>query len=298
VRATLYATEPTLVVDGRSDASKVVQDALLVHIYPVGPTMGSRHHLGQSPLVIGRGEDCEICVDDHTVSRRHVRVALTDEGYVVTDLGSTNGTFLNNDRTTHGRLADGDYLRAGNCIYRFLAGGNVEAEYHEEIYRLTIIDALTELHNKRFFLEFLDRELIRSERRGRPLTLLLFDIDHFKGVNDCLGHLAGDFILRELAARVKSAVRKEELFARYGGEEFAIVLPETPLDEGLALAERVRSLVAERPFLANGVEHPITVSVGVTTTPGYESVTPQALILEADSKLYAAKAAGRNCVRS
>jgi diguanylate cyclase (GGDEF)-like protein len=298
VNAVLHATEPTFVVDGKSDASKVVQDALLVHIYPVGPMMGSRHRLGQSPLVIGRGEDSDICVDEHTVSRRHARVALTDAGYVVTDLGSTNGTFLNNDRTTQGRLTDGDYLRAGNCIFRFLAGGNVEAEYHEEIYRLTIIDALTELHTKRFFLEFLDRELTRSERRGPPLTLLLFDVDHFKRVNDSQGHLAGDFILRELAARVKDAVRKEELFARYGGEEFAIVLPDTTLDEGRVIAERVRSLVAERPFLANGEEHAISVSVGVATAPGYESIAPQALIRDADSKLYAAKGAGRNCVRS
>ena len=163
---------------------------------------------------------------------------------------------------------------------------------------LTIIDALTELHTKRFFLEFLDRELTRSERRGPPLTLFLFDIDHFKRVNDCLGHLAGDFILRELASRVKTAVRKEELFARYGGEEFAIVLPDTTLDEGRVIAERVRSLVAERPFLANGEEHSISVSVGVATAPGYESITPQALIRDADSKLYAAKGAGRNCVQS
>src|SRR5438552_8298891 len=123
------------------------------------------------------------------------------------------------------RLKDGDYLRVGNCICRFLAGGNVEAQYHEEIYRLTIIDALTEIPNKRFFLEFLDRELARTVRYHRPLSLILFDIDKFKVINDQLGHLAGDFTLREMASSLKAAIRKEELFARYGGEEFAVVLP-------------------------------------------------------------------------
>src|SRR5262249_43190695 len=149
-------------------------------------------------------------------------------GVTVADLGSTNGTFLNDALVARAPLKDGDYLRVGNCIYRFLAGGNVEADYHEEIYRLTITDGLTQTHNKRYLLEFLDRELARSQRHTRPLSLVLFDIDRFKAINDELGHLAGDHVLRELAACVKAAVRREELFARYGGEEFAVVLPETP----------------------------------------------------------------------
>src|SRR5947208_12516043 len=109
------------------------------------------------------------------------------------------------------KLKDGDYLRVGNWIFRYLTGGNVEAEYHEEIYRLTIIDALTGIHNKRYLLEFLDRELSRSARHHRPLALLLFDLDLFKAVNDEIGHLGGDFTLRELAGCLKNAIRKEEL---------------------------------------------------------------------------------------
>src|SRR5262249_50951585 len=147
---------------------------------------------------------------------------------------------------------DGDYLRVGNCIHRFLAGGNVEAEYHEEIYRLTIIDALTDIHNKRYLLEFLDRELSRTARYGRPLAIIMFDIDRFKSINDEVGHLGGDFILRELSSLVKGSVRKEELFARYGGEEFVIVLPETKIDAGVLVAERVRGLVERHPFLYEG----------------------------------------------
>ena len=185
-----------------------------------------------TPVVLGRGNDCDIRINDHSVSRRHARIQPGADGYYAVDLQSTNGTFVNDVPASICKLKDGDYLRVGNCIYRFLAGGNVEAEYHEEIYRLTIIDALTDIHNKRYLLEFLDRELSRSARYARPLALIMFDIDRFKAINDELGHLGGDFTLRELAACVKGSVRKEELFARYGGEEFAIVLPETNLEGG------------------------------------------------------------------
>src|SRR5262249_2465559 len=160
-----------------------------------------------------------------------------------------------------------------NCIYRFLAGGNVEAEYHEEIYRLTIIDALTDTHNKRYMLEFLDRELSRSQRYRRPLALVMFDIDRFKSCNDDLGHLGGDLILRELAACVKGCIRKEELFARYGGEEFVIVLPETTLEGAVTVAERIRSLVEKHTFQYEGKTYPITISLGVATTMGEEELT-------------------------
>src|SRR5207247_11150600 len=129
------------------------------------------------------------CITDHSGSRRHARIELRADGFYAVDLESTNGTFVNDVPGAAGRLKDGDYLRAGNCIYRFLAGGNVEAEYHEEIYRLTIIDALTEIHNKRYLLEFLERELARTTRYRRPLALILFDLDLFKKVNDEFGHL-------------------------------------------------------------------------------------------------------------
>ena len=204
--------------------------ACLIHIYPTGPGMGMRFTLGDEPLVLGRGSDCDVRIHDYSVSRRHARIQPVADGYMAVDLQSTNGTFVNDVQTAMSTLKDGDYLRIGNCIYRYLIGGNVEADYHEEIYRLTIIDALTDIHNKRYLMEFLDRELARSARYSRPISLIMFDLDRFKSINDDLGHLGGDFTLRELAARMKGNIRKEELFARYGGEEFAVVLPETPRD--------------------------------------------------------------------
>src|SRR5215813_3800074 len=165
------------------------RNACFVHIYPPGPGMGTRYPLGDAPLVLGRGSDCEIRINDHSVSRRHARIQPGADGYYAVDLQSTNGTYVNDVPASMYKLKDGDYLRVGNCIYRFLMGGNVEAEYHEEIYRLTIIDALTEIPNSRALMEFLDRELARSCRHNRPLALVMFDVDHFKLVNDDLGHL-------------------------------------------------------------------------------------------------------------
>jgi diguanylate cyclase (GGDEF)-like protein len=276
--------------------SSVSRDACLVHIYPTGTGMGCRYPLGETPLVIGRGGDCEIRINDHSVSRRHARIQPGADGYYAVDLQSTNGTFVNDVPASMCKLKDGDYLRVGNCIYRFLTGGNVEAEYHEEIYRLTIVDALTDIHNKRYLLEFLDRELARSARYGRPLALLLFDIDLFKAVNDELGHLGGDFTLREIAACVKSVIRKEELFARYGGEEFAVVLPETTRDGAISVGERIRAMVEANPFLYESKSYRVTISLGVATTNGDAALTPTELIRQADDRLYQAKREGRNRV--
>jgi two-component system, cell cycle response regulator len=274
------------------------RNACLVHIYPTGVGMGSRYTLTDEPLVIGRGNDCEIRINDHSVSRRHARLQPGIDGYYAVDLQSTNGTYVNDVPASMCKLKDGDYLRVGNCIYRFLTGGNVEAEYHEEIYRLTIIDALTDIHNKRYFLEFLDRELARSSRYDRPLSLVMIDIDRFRAINEELGHLGGDFTLREISARIKGSIRKEELFARYGGEEFAVVLPETPCQGAANLGERLVNVINGQPFQYENRSYQVTISVGVTTTQGEKDITPSELIRRADEKLYQAKHEGRNRVVS
>jgi len=279
-------------------AANVQRDACLVHIYPTGPSMGARHPLTEKVVLFGRGEECTIQVPDHSVSRKHARIEHSPDGYYVHDLQSTNGTFVNDRPVTDSLLRDGDYLRLGNCIFRFLAGGNVESEYHEEIYRLTIIDGLTQVHNQRYLVEFLDRELARSARHQRPLALILFDIDWFKAINDELGHLGGDFTLRELANCVKATVRREDLFARYGGEEFALVLVESTLEGAVDVADRIRQSVEQHAFQFEDKPFSLTISLGVAFTPGDATLTAAGLLRLADDKLYQAKRAGRNRVVS
>ena len=271
--------------------------ACLVYIYPTGPDMGTRYALGAEPAFIGRADDCAVRNTDASVSRYHAKIVRGDDGeYVVTDLGSTNGTFVNNQQKRESGLRDGDYLRIGNCIYRFLGGGNLEAEYHEEIYRLTVLDGLTQVHNRRYLTEFLDREIARSTRHTRPLALLMLDIDHFKSINDRYGHLVGDLTLRELCTRVKAVIRQDELLARYGGEEFAVVLPESDLAKAKIVAERIRDVMSRPPFSFNGVTYSVTVSIGAAVTLPADPLLPSDLVARADKNLYQAKETGRNRV--
>jgi diguanylate cyclase (GGDEF)-like protein len=270
--------------------------AYLVQIHPPGPGLGSRYILGGAMLVLGRDPSCDICINDSSVSRRHARFMADGDTFIVSDLNSTNGISVNKVEVSSCKLKDGDDLRLGNCIYRYLASGNVEAQYHEEIYRLSISDALTHIPNRRFLMQFLERELLRAARYQRPLALVLFDIDHFKTINDRFGHLGGDFTLRELAVCIEGNLRKEGLFARYGGEEFAIVLPEATLDVGACVAERVRGQVEAFPFMYRGQAFRVTVSCGVTAILGDELLMPEEFIRRADENLYLAKARGRNCV--
>lgn len=288
----------TWVTSPKRPVSKTSKQACLVHIYPTGVNIGTRYPLGEGAMVLGRGEDCDVRINDHSVSRRHARIEWRGDGYWVVDLQSTNGSFVNDVLTAATALKDGDYVRIGNCIYRYLAGGNVEGEYHEEIYRLIIIDALTGIHNKRYLMEFLDREIARSARHHRPLSILMLDIDWFKAINDDLGHLGGDYILREIANCVKANVRREDLFARYGGEEFVLVLVETAHGGASELAERIRRLVESRVFEFEGKQLHVTVSLGVASTVGEEPITPTDLLRMADEKLFEAKRAGRNKVMS
>jgi diguanylate cyclase (GGDEF)-like protein len=231
------------------------------------------------------------------VSRHHARIYLVGEVWWVEDLGSTNGTFVNELRCTGPQqLTDSDQVRFGDAIYKFLYGTNIETAYHEAIHNMAIQDGMTGIHNKRYFTEFLDREIAVAARHGHPLTLVMFDVDHFKSINDSQGHLAGDAVLKDLAGRIKPRIRREDLFARYGGEEFACVLPSTALPGGIVFAEHLRSLIEERPCVFEQQRIRYTISLGVTTMHRETGVDSASLIRRADENLYTAKRGGRNRV--
>jgi diguanylate cyclase (GGDEF)-like protein len=162
---------------------------------------------------------------------------------------------------------------------------------------MTIVDGLTQAHNKRFLFEQMDKEISRARRYQRPLAMLMFDLDFFKKINDTYGHIAGDYVLREFAALVRGRIRRDEVFARYGGEEFAVLLPETDTPGAVRLAEEIRQLVLQHPFEFEHERIPVTVSIGVAQIADSHK-SPEAFVELADRKLYEAKHAGRNRVAS
>jgi two-component system cell cycle response regulator len=266
----------------------------LVVIY--GPELGRRFELNEGEIVIGRDVGSDIRVDLDNVSRRHARLSRRSGKAFVNDLGSTNGTFVNDSEVLQEtELRTGDLVKIGGTIFKFLYGGDVESQFHEEIYRITIVDGLTQCYNNRYFLEFLEREMARALRYERPLSLMMFDIDHFKEVNDTFGHLAGDQVLRELASLVRTMVRKEECFARYGGEEFVLVSPEGGPERVRKFAEKIRRLTELHPFVFEGKPIYVTLSIGVADM-SFELKEPRRFIRRADENLYAAKRSGRNRV--
>lgn len=269
------------------------QDCLVV-IYAADPRVfGKRHVLESEPVLLGRGAENTIVLEGDSISRRHARIEPRGNGYVLVDQGSTNGSYVNDELIDREcPLRRGDQIKIGDTILKFLSGSDVEAQYHETIYRMTIVDGLTGVHNKRYLLEMLDREISRSRRHKRPLSLMMFDIDHFKEINDTFGHLAGDYVLKEMAQAVRNRLRPDDVVGRYGGEEFAIALPETSVQDGTDIADRLRQLIQDHQFEFEGEQIRVTVSAGVAELQ--EGMDVVQLIKAADTHLYEAKRSGRN----
>jgi diguanylate cyclase (GGDEF)-like protein len=277
-----------------SGAPQPTKEACLVVIY--GHELGRKHGLDSPSLTLGRSNKCDIQIDQESVSRAHSKITNAGRSVRIRDLGSTNGTYVNDELVEERTLVDGDFIKIGRTIFKFLSGGNIERAYHEEIYRLTTVDGLTQIFNKRYFAEALDREIARASRYRRELSLVMFDLDHFKEVNDTHGHLAGDAVLKTLAHTIKTRIRTEDIFARYGGEEFAIILPEIDGHNAHQFAEKVRRVVETTEFHFEAAKIPVTISMGVATLD-LEEPAAAALIKRADERLYEAKSSGRNCVR-
>jgi diguanylate cyclase (GGDEF)-like protein len=267
--------------------------ASIIVIY--GPDLGKRLQLGTAPFEIGRSARCDLPIDQESVSRHHARITFDGKNYWIQDLGSTNGTFVSDIAVQKQQLSDGEQVRIGRSILKFMTGENVEVQYHEEIYRLMTVDGLTQIYNRRYFNEALEREMNRSQRYQRNLSLIMFDIDFFKRVNDSFGHLAGDHLLRHIASIVKPRLRRDDIFARTGGEEFAVILPEIAIEGARITAEKVRRIVETSQLIHERQTMRCTVSLGVAGLRS-DFATPEDFYKAADALMYKAKQAGRNQV--
>jgi two-component system cell cycle response regulator len=265
-----------------------------------GPQAGAVYTL-ESNTVVGRSSECDVRIDHLGVSRRHAVISqLEGSDFIIEDLGSRNGTTVRGIATTRSRLVNGDRIGIGSSIYfRFSLADEAEQRLLRRQYESSIIDDLTGATNRRHLDERLSGEIAYSKRHESELALLLFDIDHFKAINDGFGHPAGDLVLRRLGEAVRQTLRVEDVFARYGGEEFAILVRGIDGPHAMALAERIRALVARTTFHSDGHDLHITVSLGVANASQCgRDLTPERLIAEADRALYRAKSDGRNCSRS
>lgn len=263
-----------------------------------GTHAGKLFKLKTGHAVIGRAPNAEIHVEDDGISRAHCRVRSEGKQVWVEDMGSRNGTFVNGARlqAPH-ELVEGDKIQVGRgTVLRFGFHDDLDQSFHESLLSSALRDGLTKLFNKRYFLDRLDSELKFAQRHGTALSLLMLDLDHFKRVNDTLGHLAGDTVLTAIATALSRAVRNEDVVARFGGEEFAIVLRAIAVDRAAGMAERLRKMVEGIPVEHDNKRIKVTVSIGVAGYPALDVKAPEELVEAADKALYRAKRAGRNRV--
>jgi two-component system, cell cycle response regulator len=265
-----------------------------------GTDLGRPYFLKDKETVLGREPRSGIRLNELKVSRRHAKISITKNGVFIEDLRSANGTFVNGAPLSDpAKLRDGDMITIGPAAFKYFAPGNVEQLFHDKLYRQATIDAKTGVFNDKYLLTTLRSEIEMSKNFRRDLSIIIYDLDHFKKVNDRFGHLFGDHVLKVTAQVVCHIVRKNDVVCRYGGEEFVVVLPETDLHLAVSLAERVRRALEQTQFPVTVSRkkhvHVQTMSLGVAQmSPGKDTL--ESLLKAADSKLYKAKRGGRNRV--
>jgi diguanylate cyclase (GGDEF)-like protein len=284
-------TQFTMLSDGPRRSGPRSACVVVIH----GEGLGKRADIEDRRVVVGRSQEADLHIPHKSVSRQHCEIWRDGDNYRIRDMGATNCTQVNDQAVNEGPLEDGDHITLGESILKFISHSSVEARYHEEVYQLATHDALTELYNRRHFVELVDKEIARAQRHGRPLVMCIIDVDLFKPVNDQYGHGAGDGVLRQLAALVRRFVRGEDVAARIGGEEFAVLLPESDLASARQFAERLREEVANEVFVLGGEPKRITISIGIAALADGRA-DRGALMKAADEALYRAKDEGRNRV--
>jgi two-component system cell cycle response regulator len=266
-------------------------------IVMTGANVGEMHRLAAGESVIGRGTAATIRLGDDGISRRHARVIAENNTVRIEDLGSSNGTLVNGNLVKEVVLRDGDKIQFGSStILKFTYHDKLEENFQRAMYDAALRDDLTKAFNKKYFIDRIEQEVVLARKHNAALSLVMFDVDHFKHVNDTFGHVAGDYVLAKLAEITQGIVRTEDVFARYGGEEFAILCRGVALLSAGSLAERLRGCVEATELVFDMREIPVTISLGVAAFPDVQAQNGTELIGAADEALYAAKHAGRNRV--
>lgn len=250
-------------------------------------------------FVIGRAIESNVFIDDRSLSRSHARIDIKGNKVYVVDLGSTNKTIVNGQilpPMVLCELKNNDQIKTGNVIFKFLETGNIEVLTTQMLFEKANRDALTGAYSKGALLEKGPEAIKRSEVLNEALSVIVFDIDFFKKINDTHGHPCGDFVLKDMARVVSTKlIRSNDFFARYGGEEFVLILSGTPDKVAAEIAERIRTTIQNHEFKFEGKIIPVTVSVGVTSKQGNDSQW-QFIFDRVDKALYTSKQTGRNKV--
>jgi len=274
----------------------IVRDCALL-LRMDGVEAGKSYTLTQQPCRIGRHAGSELRIDDTGISRFHARIVYDGTGHVVEDLDSRNGTYVQGQRVVRRRLLDGDWIQLGPRVaFRFSLVDATQQTLLAQLYDSSTRDSLTGAYNRKYFDERLRAEVAYCLRHRTDASLVLFDIDHFKGINDRWGHPAGDAVLRQVARLAAQRLRAEDVFARIGGEEFAVVLRGIDLAGAARVGERLRATLAAVPVVAAAHPVPVTISVGCAALSGCREASAVALLSASDARLYAAKRTGRNRV--
>jgi two-component system, cell cycle response regulator len=261
-----------------------------------GAEAGRVYSLGDGSYDLGRLAENAVVVDDADVSRHHARIWWRNGHHVIEDRGSRNGTYVQGRLVKCAELSGGELIQLGpRTSLRYERMDRRQEALLKQLYESSTRDGLTGAYNRKYYNDRLAAEVAFARRHATQLGLILFDIDHFKNINDRYGHPAGDVVLRQLAAKVAQQLRSEDLFARIGGEEFAVVLRGIPLHGCVHLAERLRVVVAAQPMVLQGRTVPVTMSLGCWVLAG-DQVSAADLTSTADERLYEAKRSGRNRV--
>jgi len=289
-------------MNGRPQTRRDIRPSL---VFLSGELIAVPIPLEREEVTLGRALEADVRINDKDVSRQHAKIVAVHNGdgkvaeYVLNDLDSRNGTFLNGRRIRRERLDNGDKITIGETILRFDQLDEIDREYQRIVHRLISHDDLTGLLSSRSFFSELRREAGRATAEGRPFCVLMMDGDNFKGVNDTYGHLTGSKTIEEIGFSIMTNLRSGDAAARFGGDEFAAFLLDADLTQGLVGAERIRATVEQYPFsiVKQGRKstHHITMSIGVSSFPE-DSSDPIELVEMADSALYRSKREGRNLV--